>query len=493
MSLSASNILLQQQILLESGTNELEVLVFRLAHHAFGVNVAKVRSVIPMAEITPLHGAHPSVLGVFRLRDVVMPCVSLARHLVIAEPTKESTVLVTELNQQQLAFAIDSVERIHRLSWEKILPLPPLAEFSKAPVTAIANIANKIVLMLDLESIHSRISDQLHDPTAVPNPNEVPRESKRLIVAEDSPTVRNAVRQTLKESGYVNVRMFENGLEAWNFIEQATQGGTWQAAGDLLVTDIEMPQMDGLHLTKKIKDSPSLKGLPVLLYSSIVTADNTKKGKAVGADAQIAKTELHQIVEWADKLTGQASPRSNPSLQPSGPQAVPSGPASIPAKPAVAPAAQPAPIPTMSMRSVAPVSSPSSPAANRHVEPCRVESPDEPVDASLWRSFRAEMGDRVQALNDGIERQGKSDPVDVATQFYRVVHSIKSAASVIPLPELVAAAHQLEDRLGQARSKQCDVPWDWVSEFADWLARLMGSDDPSQFMAANPGPSGAAR
>src|SRR5690606_14118184 len=142
MKPSISNILLEKDILLESGTNELELLVFKLADYTCGINVAKVREILPSAPITSLAQSHPSVLGVFTLRDVVVPVVSLRRHLQVmeADASSDQRLILADFNAQQTAFVVDSVERIHRLSWEQILAVPAISSLAHSPVTAVARI-----------------------------------------------------------------------------------------------------------------------------------------------------------------------------------------------------------------------------------------------------------------------------------------------------------------------------------------------------------------
>ena len=157
--------------------------------------------------------------------------------------------------------------------------------------------------MLDFEMILDDVTEQYFRTDEVANPMGLPREKLHLLLAEDSPTVRQAISSTLSASGYRNLTFFENGAEAWTWISQRIEA-TGQAAdvGDLLICDVEMPQVDGFHLTRKIKEHPVLKQIPVLLYSSIITPDNRKKGNAVGADAQVAKPELKEVVRLADEL-----------------------------------------------------------------------------------------------------------------------------------------------------------------------------------------------
>ncbi|KKL50428.1 hypothetical protein LCGC14_2305590 [marine sediment metagenome] len=283
---SLSNILLDKEILLESGTNELELLVFTVADYTFGINVAKVREVLPWQKITSLPKAHPSICGVFRLREHVIPCVSLSRHLGVKAYSEDndSTIILTDFNQQQTAFVVDSVDRIYRLSWENILAVPGLHALSKTPVTALARHESRLIVMLDFEMMLDNVTSQFFRTDAIDNPLGLPRETCRILLAEDSPTVREAIGTTLRNSGYTQVEIFDNGDEAWKWIqEKFSQRGRVEDVGDIIISDVEMPQIDGFHLTKKIKEHQELAKLPVLLYSSIVTPDNHKKGNLVGA------------------------------------------------------------------------------------------------------------------------------------------------------------------------------------------------------------------
>ena len=267
--------------------------------------MAKVREVLPTAEITGLPRAHGSIRGVFKLRDNVIPCVSLLDHLGIesCRENPESKMILTDFNQQQTAFLVDDVERIHRLSWEHILSVPGLEALSHTPVTALARCEDRLIVMLDFEMILDDVTEQYFRTDAVDNPLGLPREKLKILLAEDSPTVREAIGNTLRNSGYTQLLFFDDGAEAWDWMERTLAGNERiEDVCDLVISDVEMPQVDGFHLCKRIKGHPRLKQLPVLLYSSIVTPENRKKGSAVGADAQVSKPELTEVVRLADEL-----------------------------------------------------------------------------------------------------------------------------------------------------------------------------------------------
>lgn len=298
----------RDDILLESGTNELEVLVFGLGNQYYGVNVAKVREVILPVPIAASPGQPPDVMGMFNLRGVVLPLVDLHGYFNI-EPVDDDParhrIIVTEFNGAQAAFKVERVEHIHRVNWKSMRTVPEETGSDHMSVTGITEIGDKLVLMLDFESIFDHISMQnaLHI-TSVENELGVDRGGCKVFIAEDSKFIRNIMENVLRNSGYTNVTAFTNGLDCWEALAAGSRGEG--PVPDLLITDIEMPQMDGLHLTSKVRSTPGLEQLPVLLFSSLITDDTRHKGEAVGANQQIAKPELPQLVHivdgWVQKL-----------------------------------------------------------------------------------------------------------------------------------------------------------------------------------------------
>jgi two-component system chemotaxis response regulator CheV len=483
--LGSMNILLENQILLESGTNELEILVFEVADFTFGINVAKVREVLPLQPITSLPKAHASVRGIFKLRNQVIPCVSLVDHLGIA-PTRdaaetEATMILTDLNQQQTAFLVDRVERIHRLSWEHVLPVPALMALAQTPVTALARCGERLIVMLDFEMILSQVSGAAHQPQPIDNPHGLDRAKLRLLLADDSPTVRQAVGATLRTSGYTNVEFFENGQVAWQHIERSFQetGDVTQVA-DLLISDVEMPQIDGFHLCKRIKEHPELRRLPVLLYSSIVTPDNHKKGAAVGADGQVAKPELDRVVEMADAMILRAQ-------QAQGRTSSPATPASA-AKASVA-AAEPQLAPVAASVSAAPRVAPPPASTVRYDAPAAAPAavttfaPSE----SLLVTYCQELRQRVETLTALIETADSGQlNADTLREIFRTLHTIKSASQVVPLDEVSHVTHQVESLLAGVLADLSLWPVRGLVSYVDWLdsiADCEGEPGPALSMA----------
>lgn len=503
-----SNILLDKEILLESGTNELELLVFDVADYTFGINVAKVREVLPAAEITNLPKAHPSIRGVFKLRNQVIPCVSLLDHLGIQstrEPT-ESTMILTDLNQQQTAFLVDQVERIHRLSWEHILAVPGLEALSHTPVTALARCDGRLIVMLDFEMILDDVTDQYFRTDAVSNPSGLSREKLHLLLAEDSPTVREAISTTLHNSGYTQLTFFENGAQCWNWIEERFKAtGRLEDVGDLLIADVEMPQVDGFHLTKRIKQHPQLKQLPVLLYSSIITPDNRKKGNAVGADAQVAKPELVKVVELADELifgaqqasraegmraisdivipeaASSVAPRSMDQCKPEPSMSVAAELVKTPSPKTAPPASVPVPTePENPLPAATTVPEPTVPA----VSPV-ITLPD--VTTHLWQTFRRELIGRTAHLRELLRRAEEGDRRDeLFHDMARTLHTVKSASMVVPVDHVASCTHQAEDLLATIQAKNLSWPAEPFLHYVEWLDSLTtASDDLATVLAAS--------
>jgi len=293
-------------ILLESGTNELEVLVFGVGGGSFGVNVAKVREVIMPVRVTESPHSHESVVGMFNLRGKVIPLIDLAYYLNY-EPkveAKDQRVIVTEFNGNHQAFIVDRVERIYRMSWQDMKPVPESYGDQATCLTGITELHDRLVLMLDFESVadHINMQDQLH-VKCVDNPLGVDRGSVRVFLAEDSNFIRGLMADTLQQSGYSRVNIYRNGYEAWQAFEAGLQEGVCPC--DVLVTDIEMPQMDGLHLTRRVKENPQLRDTVVLLFSSLITKETRHKGEQCGADEQIAKPQLPELVGIVDRWISQ--------------------------------------------------------------------------------------------------------------------------------------------------------------------------------------------
>ncbi|MBN2141686.1 MAG: chemotaxis protein [Desulfovibrionaceae bacterium] len=320
----------QTNILLEAGTNELEIVEFYIEEPEksenklvqavvqegedqaykgyYGVNVAKVLEIIRMPDITEMpETPHPSVLGAFNLRSKIIPLVDLATWLgkerVEKEPPK---IIVTEFNQVTTAFMVSGVTRIHRLSWESVeAPNKYVSALSSDSITGVVRLDERIVFILDLEKIVADLNPQLRlklDETVQWTANG----NFRAIIADDSTLIRDMIKDLLEKANF-HVEKTNNGQECWNRLmrikaKAEEDGRPITDYLNVIVSDIEMPMMDGHNLTKRIKEDPVLRRLPVILFSSIITDKLRHKGEAVGADAQVSKPEITQLAQRAMAL-----------------------------------------------------------------------------------------------------------------------------------------------------------------------------------------------
>ncbi len=308
----------RDEILLEAGTNELEVLVFSLDGSPFGVNVAKVREVIRGMQPTKTPGMHESLLGMIDMRGTLVPIVDLGKHLGMTTSEgvahDDQRVIITEFNGRRTGFVVESVEQIYRVSWNKVKPAPdvdslgqPTGTLAVSTCTGVLDLDDRLILMIDFESIADAISleEKLHI-TSVENPHQVDRGSYRVLIADDSAFIRTAISRVFTDSGYADIEVCSDGAAAWKMIEASLTPDDRRF--DCIVSDIEMPMLDGLALTRRIRERPELTDLPVLLFSSLIYDDNMNKGEQVGATKQIAKPELHEVVLLVDQaVTGQLS------------------------------------------------------------------------------------------------------------------------------------------------------------------------------------------
>ncbi|KRG16036.1 chemotaxis protein [Lederbergia galactosidilytica] len=297
----------QQEILLESGTNELEIIQFKINNHIFGINVLKVKEIILPSPTTPIPHSHPYLLGIVQLRGEVLPVVSLERALGMERESERDSsqdkFIVTEFNSKQVVFHVHNVDRILRISWDKIEKPSNLYALDSSNVIGVIKEKDEMILMLDFEKIMVDINPEagIHPSKLTKIENSMRRE-KRLIVVEDSPLLRQLLGETLTVAGYEQIEFFENGRDALNHLESLVQEGKdILKEVQLVITDIEMPQMDGHHLTRRLKENPHLSGLPIIIFSSLITEDLFHRGQVLGAVDQIAKPEIDKLVAKIDQ------------------------------------------------------------------------------------------------------------------------------------------------------------------------------------------------
>ncbi len=295
----------QKGILLESGTNELEIIEFDVGNSKFGINVIKVKEIIQPLPITFIPHAHSYVEGIIQLRGEVLPVVDMRK--VLAFPTinrnSQEKFIVAEFNKQTVVFHVDSVSQIHRISWEQIEKPSDMYQGGDSQIIGVIKYQGDMILLLDFEKIMVDINPESGiNVNAVKKLGKRDRSDKKIVIAEDSPLLRQLLSDTLSEAGYVNLEFFENGKDAFDHLERlADTGEDIEKHVQFVITDIEMPQMDGHHLTKKIKSHPVLSKLPIVIFSSLITDDLRHKGDQVGAVDQISKPEIAELILKIDR------------------------------------------------------------------------------------------------------------------------------------------------------------------------------------------------
>lgn len=294
-------------ILLESGTNEIEVLEFTINDNLYGINVAKVKEIIVSAPVKMVPHAHPAVEGIFKPRDVVLTVVDLPKYLLgeAGEKKPKDLFIITEFNKMHIAFRVHTVVGISRISWGDIhKPDKTISSGEDGVATGIAQCRGDLVTILDFEEIVAVIAPETSiQMSEVDELGERQRSEANILVAEDSTLLSKMIEEALHKSGYVNTRMFGNGQELWDYIRPYRNAeDRLHERVSLVITDIEMPQMDGHRLTKLIKDDKTLKKIPIIIFSSLITDEMRRKGLELGADEQMTKPEIGHLVRVIDEI-----------------------------------------------------------------------------------------------------------------------------------------------------------------------------------------------
>ena len=295
---------METNILLENGTNELEVLEFTLGNNHYGINVAKIREIQVYQPVTPVPNSHPYVEGIFMPRDEMITVIDLRLALGMPRSEEKGLFIITNFNKLNVAFHVDAVVGIHRVSWTDIIKPDSTVNAKDCGVsTGIIKLDNKLIVILDFEKIVTDISPEtglkVSDISAL---GERERNEAPIMIAEDSPLLSRMITDCLKKSGYTNLNVNMNGKEAWDKLVAYKEAGTLKNKVHCVITDIEMPEMDGHRLTKLIKTDEEMKDIPVIIFSSLVNEEMKRKGESLGADAQLTKPEIGHLVEAIDKL-----------------------------------------------------------------------------------------------------------------------------------------------------------------------------------------------
>jgi len=296
---------MDNNILLESGSGELEVLEFVINGNHYGINVEKVREILTYQEITPVPNSHPCIEGIFMPRGEIITVIDLFMALGFSNDNKKNNFLiVTNFNNLNIAFDVQTVLGIHRVSWQEVVK--PDATVSGPGVgiaTGIIKNRDNLLIILDFERIVEGICPETSlkmsqvEGLESRERNEIP-----ILIAEDSMMLCQLIKDALNKAGYTKLTIKNNGQEAWDYLCELKRNNGVEYGAKCVITDIEMPQMDGHRLLKLIRDTEGLKHIPVVVFSSLINEDMKRKGELLGASAQMTKPEIGKLVKILDNL-----------------------------------------------------------------------------------------------------------------------------------------------------------------------------------------------
>lgn len=293
-------------ILMETGTGEFEVVEFLVNGVHYGINVLKIKEIIRINEISPVPGDTSGVSGRTVVRDNIVSTVDLKMVLnnIKTDTQGETLGLLCEFNQSTVVFLVEEVLGIKRVKWSELDRTDCLS--SDSLIVGSLLIDEKIIMLLDFESIlislspkNSYYHESLKDVDKIHE-----RSHMQLVLADDSKVVRSLLKGALVDAGYTNLKFFNDGEQVYGYLMGLKEefGNNFKDKVKLLISDIEMPMLDGYTLTKKVKEDEVLGILPVVLFSSLITDDLYAKGERVGADAQVSKPSLKKLVSIVDEL-----------------------------------------------------------------------------------------------------------------------------------------------------------------------------------------------
>lgn len=293
-----------EKILTEVGTNEWQVVVFLLGDQYFAINVDKTREILRWPGVRDVPQANKAMRGITTIRGEVIPLIDLRVYLDI-EPRVEledSKLIVAEFNRMKLGLVVDGVDRIYRIASDE-LDASLTGTFLGDNALYVIKRDGRNILLLDYERIVQAVSPTLADDFKLDeaasektkerlgNPDDY-----KILVAEDSPLIRRLIQDALGAGGFHNIEIVGHGKAAWDRLVEEN------GAFGVLVTDIEMPKMDGLTLTRRVKEDKRFAHIPIVVFSSVMAEDIKRKAQSIGADAQITKPEINRLLETVVNL-----------------------------------------------------------------------------------------------------------------------------------------------------------------------------------------------
>ena len=288
----------------------LELMEFTMAGNAFGINVAKVTEIMRRCPITAMIKSHPCIDGVFKPRGKIITIINLPRYMNMEDfdNPDQGMFMLTNFDNVNAAFYVHTVEGMHQIKWSNVeKPSAIIYGGNDSVITGTTKINDKIVTIIDFEKVLFDINPetglQLSEVTVM---GDRERSEKPLVVVEDSVFLKKMILQALEMAGYTNITSFDNGQDAWEYLEKlkkecAAIHMPIESKVAIVITDIEMPRMDGHHLTKLVKSDDVLRKIPILVFSSLVDEAQKLIGDSLGVDAHLSKPQIGSLVTTIDK------------------------------------------------------------------------------------------------------------------------------------------------------------------------------------------------
>jgi len=301
---------------LKVGSNEMELVDFRILKQEedkvyegiYGINVSKVREIIRVPFLTELPGTPEFIEGIFDLREVVIPVVNLAKWMGITEPEdakKNARVIITEFNNVLIGFIVHEAKRIRRISWSDIEPASFMNSSSGLDANKITGVTkiegDNVLLILDLESVVQDLG--LYEPETETAPTEIDSFSGLAMVLDDSSTARKIVKDALQKMGF-NVVEAMDGEEGLRKLEELydTYGESLADTLKIIISDVEMPKMDGFHFAAKVKEDARLSKIPIVFNSSISDHFSEGRGLEAGGEAYLVKFQASSFYDEVSRV-----------------------------------------------------------------------------------------------------------------------------------------------------------------------------------------------
>ena len=295
----------KNEILLESGTNEIEIMEFTIAGNLYGINVAKVDEIMLSQPVKAMPHTHPAVEGIFKPRETVITVLNLPTYLGYESELQEKDLfIITNFNKMHIAFRVHTVIGISRISWTAIQkPDKAISGKGESVATGIAQCNGELVTILDFERVVAEIAPETSiQVSEIEQMGPRKRNDQPILLADDSILLSEMIKDALTKAGYTNLKQFSNGLELWEYLSMLKKMGEVEQKAALIITDLEMPQMDGHRLTKLVKEDEALRKIPLIIFSSLISDEMRIKGKELGADEQMSKPEIGHLVSVMDRL-----------------------------------------------------------------------------------------------------------------------------------------------------------------------------------------------